>query len=62
MARSLAVRSRLVLGSADGLPNVAVGQAFDADIRSWVKARNGSPHPFIWTNTAQQIPESVGDL
>lgn len=37
-------------------------QALESDIRSWVKAWNESPHPFIWTKTAEQILESIGRL
>jgi hypothetical protein len=37
-------------------------QALEADIRRWVKAWNADPKPFIWTKTADQIPESLGRL
>lgn len=37
-------------------------QALEADLRSWVKAWNDNPTPFIWTKTAQQILESLGRL
>jgi transposase/transcriptional regulator with XRE-family HTH domain/DNA-binding CsgD family transcriptional regulator len=37
-------------------------QALEADIRSWVAAWNSDPKPFIWTKTAQQILESLGQL
>jgi len=37
-------------------------QALEADIRSWVKAWNENPKPFVWTKTAEQILESLGRL
>jgi transposase len=37
-------------------------QALEADIRAWVAAWNENPKPFIWTKTAQQILESLGQL
>jgi hypothetical protein len=72
-SQALAIRSRIVLGSAEGLTNVAVVallrrsdhrsvQALEADIRNWVKAWNESPEPFIWTKAAEQILESIGRL
>ena len=36
--------------------------ALEADIRSWVKAWNADPKPFIWTKTAEQILESLARL
>ncbi|MCA1671631.1 MAG: IS630 family transposase, partial [Actinobacteria bacterium] len=37
-------------------------QALEKDIRSWVKAWNENPKPFIWTKTAEQILDSLGRL
>jgi transposase/DNA-binding CsgD family transcriptional regulator/transcriptional regulator with XRE-family HTH domain len=37
-------------------------QALEADIRSWIKAWNENPKPFIWTKTADQILEKLGRL
>jgi len=37
-------------------------QALEADIRSWVKAWNDNPKPFIWTKTAEQILSSLARL
>ena len=37
-------------------------QALEADLRSWVKAWNENPEPFIWTKTAEQILTSLGRL
>lgn len=37
-------------------------QALEADIRSWVKAWNEDPKPFVWTKTAEQIIASLGRL
>jgi transposase len=34
-------------------------QALEADLRTWVKAWNDNPKPFIWTKTAEQILESL---
>jgi transposase len=36
--------------------------ALETDIRAWVTAWNANPRPFIWTNTAEQILESLGRL
>ena len=38
------------------------GNALEADIRAWVKNWNADPKPFVWTKTAQDIPESLGRL
>jgi len=35
-------------------------QALEADIRSWVKAWNENPNPFVWTKTAEEILERLG--
>jgi len=35
-------------------------QALENDLRTWVKAWNQNPKPFIWTKTAEQIPERLG--
>jgi len=37
-------------------------QAVEADIRSWVKAWNDNPKPFIWTKNAEQILDSLRRL
>jgi transposase len=37
-------------------------QALEKDIRTWVKAWNENPKPFIWTKTAEQILDSLGRL
>jgi transposase len=37
-------------------------QALEADLRSWVKAWNTNPKPFIWTKTADQILGSLARL
>ena len=37
-------------------------QALEKDIRSWVRAWNDNPKPFIWTKTAEQILDSLGRL
>ncbi len=37
-------------------------QALEADIRTWVKAWNNNPQPFVWTKTAEQILASIGRL
>jgi transposase len=37
-------------------------QALEADIRTWVKAWNDNPKPFVWTKTADQILGSLGRL
>ncbi len=37
-------------------------QALEADIRTWVKAWNDDPQPFVWTKTAEQILGSLGRL
>jgi transposase/DNA-binding XRE family transcriptional regulator len=37
-------------------------QALEADIRTWVKAWNQNPKPFVWTKTAEQILGSIGRL
>ena len=37
-------------------------QALEADIRTWVKAWNDDPKPFIWTKSAEQILASLGRL
>jgi len=31
----------------------------NADIRAWIETWNTSPRPFVWTNTADQILESI---
>ena len=36
--------------------------ALEADIRTWVKGWNENPNPFIWTKSAEQIPESLKRL
>jgi transposase len=36
--------------------------AVETDIRSWVKAWNENPKPFIWTKTAEQILDSLRRL
>ncbi len=37
-------------------------QALETDIRTWVKAWNDNPKPFVWTKTADQILESLARL
>ncbi|MFT8394490.1 hypothetical protein [Propionibacterium sp.] len=37
-------------------------QALEKDLRTWLKAWNENPKPFIWTKTADQILESLGRL
>jgi transposase/DNA-binding CsgD family transcriptional regulator/transcriptional regulator with XRE-family HTH domain len=37
-------------------------QALENDIRSWIKAWNDHPKPFIWTKSAEQILSSLGRL
>jgi transposase len=37
-------------------------QALEADIRTWIKAWNDNPRPFLWTKTAEQILESLARL
>jgi transposase/transcriptional regulator with XRE-family HTH domain len=37
-------------------------QALEKDIRTWVKAWNDNPKPFVWTKTAEQILDSLGRL
>jgi hypothetical protein len=37
-------------------------QALEADIRAWATGWNQDPKPFIWTNPAEQILESIGRL
>jgi len=37
-------------------------QALEADIRNWVKAWNDDARPFIWTNSAEQILDSLARL
>jgi transposase len=37
-------------------------QALEKDIRSWVAGWNENPTPFIWTKSAEQIPESLSRL
>jgi transposase len=36
--------------------------ALERDIRAWVQAWNDNPKPFVWTKTAEQIPDSLGRL
>ena len=43
-------------------PTTAASSALEADIRTWVKAWNEKPRPFIWTKTAEQILESLARL
>src|SRR4051794_149634 len=31
----------------------------NADIRAWIETWNEDPRPFVWTKTAEQIPESI---
>jgi len=31
----------------------------NADIRAWIETWNGDPKPFIWTETADQILDSI---
>lgn len=31
----------------------------EADIRKWINAWNKDPRPFVWTKTADQIPETL---
>ncbi|GAA2280839.1 hypothetical protein GCM10010145_61110 [Streptomyces ruber] len=33
--------------------------ALEADVRAWVKDWNQDPRPFIWTKTAEEIPDSL---
>ena len=37
-------------------------QALERDIRAWVAAWNDKPIPFVWTKTAEQIPQSIQRL
>ena len=37
-------------------------QALEADIRAWANGWNEDPKPFIWTKSAEQILESIGQL
>ncbi len=37
-------------------------QALEADIRTWIKAWNEDPKPFVWTKTAEHILERLGRL
>jgi len=37
-------------------------QALEADIRTWVKAWNDNPRPFVWTKSAEDILERLGRL
>lgn len=37
-------------------------QSLETDIRSWVKAWNANPKPFVWTKTAEQILGKLGRL
>jgi transposase/DNA-binding CsgD family transcriptional regulator len=37
-------------------------QALEADLRTWVKAWNTNPKPFVWTKTAEQILGSLARL
>jgi transposase len=36
--------------------------ALEADIRTWLKAWNNDPKPFVWTKTSEQILGSLGRL
>ncbi len=36
--------------------------ALERDIRAWITAWNEIPKPFVWTNTAEQILESIGTI
>lgn len=33
----------------------------NADIRAWIKTWNDNPRPYVWTKTADQILESIGN-
>jgi transposase len=37
-------------------------QALETDLRTWLKAWNENPKPFVWTKTAEQILSSLGRL
>ena len=37
-------------------------QALESDLRTWAKAWNENPKPFIWTKTAEEILTSIGRL
>jgi hypothetical protein len=39
---------------------LALVRQLNADIRTWIQTSNGSPDPYLWTMTADQILESVG--
>jgi len=34
-------------------------RALEKDITSWIAAWNESPRPYVWTKTADEIPESL---
>lgn len=36
-------------------------RALNADIRAWIESWNANPRPYVWTKTADQILESLGD-
>jgi transposase len=36
-------------------------RALNADIRSWIKTWNENPRPYIWTKTAEQILDAIGN-
>jgi hypothetical protein len=33
----------------------------EADIRKWINKRNKNPRPFVWTKSADDIPETLAD-
>lgn len=37
-------------------------QTLEKDLRDWVNASSENPKPYIWTKTAEEIPESLGPL
>jgi hypothetical protein len=34
-------------------------QTLEKDVREWIKTWNEDPKPFVWTKTAEEIPNSL---
>jgi hypothetical protein len=47
-----------VVRGADQQADTTV-QALEKDIRAWIAAWNTDPEPYVWTTTADEIPEHL---
>ncbi len=52
--------SRGRAGRAPDATHTSVRQ-LNADIRAWINTWNDNPRPYVWTKTADQILESIGN-